>query len=258
MKTKLLLTALAVCTMSSVWAVQGVIYAKGSERKGEIRYRARDKMYLVTVQRRSGSPIEIELAASDVTRLDIPKPKDLDRAAEMVAKGQGIAAINILKGIVSEYKKLNWDLPAGRYLVEAYLQANNPKEAIDVAQQIIRDDKRAAIQGDLAPAYWQALLKLGKIEQLENLLSAAAKSGDRRSSASAFILRGDIILSQNGKDPASLKRALTDGYLRTSLMYCEEECKDIRVEAMNKAAKCLDDLGWAERAENIRSQARML
>lgn len=244
--------------MSSAWAVQGVITAKGSQRKGDIRYRARDKMYLVTIQRRGGTPIEIELAAADVTNLDIPKPKDFDRAVEMVSKGQGVAAISILKKIVDDYKKLNWDLPAGRYLVEAYLQSNNPKEGYDVAQQIIRDDRKAAYLGDLAPAFWKTLLKLGKVDQLEDLLSKAAQSGDRRSSGAALVLRGDIILAEGGDDKETLRRALTDGYLRTALMYGDEDCKDIRAEAMNKAAQCLDKLGWAERAENMRSQARML
>jgi hypothetical protein len=257
MKTKMMFAALAAILASSAWAVQGSITANDSEKKGDIRYRARDKMYLVTVQRKGGSPIEIELKADDVTDISVPKPKDYDKAVEMVQKGQGIAAIGILQKIVTDYKKLNWDLPAGRYLVEAYLQANNPQKAYEAAQGIIRDDKKAAWQGDLAPAYWQSLLKLGKQQQLEALISKAASSGDRHASAAALVLRGDMIIADGGDGRDNLRKALVDGYLRAALMYGEDECKEVRSEAMLKAAKCFDSLGWAERAENLRSQARM-
>lgn len=257
MKNRVIFAALAAILSSSAWAVQGTIVANDSEKKGDIRYRARDKMYLVTVQRKGGSPIEIELNADDVTDIQVPKPKDFDKAVEMVQKGQGVAAIGILQKVVVDYKKLIWDLPAGRYLVEAYLQANNPQKAYEAAQGIIRDDKKAAWQGDLAPAYWQALLRLGKQQQLEGLISKAAASGDRRSSCAALVLRGDMILADGGDGQDNLRKALTDGYLRAALMYGDEECKEVRSDAMLKAAKCFDKLGWAERAEILRSQARM-
>lgn len=259
MKIKLLTAAFAtVLAAEQVLAVQGSITVNDSTRKGDIRYRSRDKMYLVSSKSKGGAMIEIEYKASDVTSLDIPKPANFDKAVELVSKGQGAAAIGMLQKIVDEYKKLVWDLPAGRYLVEAFLLANNPQKAYEVAQGIIRDNKEAAFTGDLAPAYWQALLKLGKIQQLETLLSKAASEGDRRASGAALILRGDIILAVSGSTPENNRKALADGYLRTVLMYNDAECKDIRVEAMQKAAKCFESIGWAERAESLRAQARSL
>jgi len=259
MKIKLIAAVFsAMLIAEAALAVQGTITVNGNSRKGDIRYRARDKMYLLSSQRKGGAMIEIEYKASDVEKLDIPKPQNFDRAKDLVSKGQGTSAISILQEIVGTYKKLVWDIPAGRYLVEAYLDANNAQKAYETAQGIIRENKESAYMGDLAPAYWKALLKLGKQQQLEALLAKAVTEGDRRSSAAAQILRGDIILATAGENPENIRKALVDGYLRVSLMYKDEECRDICKEAMEKAAQCFDKIGWAERAEKLRSQARMM
>lgn len=259
MKIKLIVAAFsAILIAESVLAVQGTITVKGNSRKGDIRYRSRDKMYLLSSQRKGGATIEIEYKADEVENLDIPKPQNYDRAVELVTKGQGVSAISMLVEIVNTYKKLVWDIPAGRYLVEAYLDANNAQKALETAQGIIRESKESAYVGDLAPAYWKALLKLGKQQQLESLLVKAVSEGNRRSSAAAQLLRGDIILATAGQNAENIRKALIDGYLRVALMYKDEECRDICKEAMEKAAQCFDKIGWAERAENLRSQARMM
>ena len=153
---------------------------------------------------------------------------------------------------------LVWDKPAGRYLVEAYISANNAQKAFEIATSIINEDKSAAWKGDLAPAYWQALLKLGKTQQLEGLVKKAAISGDRAASANALVMRGDMILASEGTSPESCRKALTDAYLRVVLMYADEPCRDARIDAMQRAADCFDKLGQAARAEQLRSQARKL
>ena len=123
---------------------------------------------------------------------------------------------------------------------------------------VIKDDKSAEWKGELAPAYWQALLKLGKTQQLEGLVKKAAISGDRAASANALVMRGDMILASEGTAPDSLRKALTDAYLRVVLMYADEPCRDARIDAMQRAADCFDKLGQAARAEQLRSQARKL
>jgi hypothetical protein len=153
---------------------------------------------------------------------------------------------------------LQWDKPAGRYLVEAYIAANNAQKAYDIASGIIREDKDAGWKGELAPAYWQALLKLGKTSQLETLVKKAAISGDRAASAAALVMRGDMILASEGESPEAFRKALTDSYLRVMLMYVDEPCREARIQAMQRAANCFDRLGQAARAENIRSQARQI
>jgi hypothetical protein len=159
---------------------------------------------------------------------------------------------------VQDYKMLQWDKPAGRYLVEAYLAAGNAQKAQEAAEGIIREDKTAEWKGDLAPAYWQALLKLGKNQKLEALVKKAAISGDRAASANALVMRGDIILATEGDSPESYRKALTDAYLRVMLMYADEPCREARAQAMQKAAGCFDKLNQASRAEQIRAQARSI
>jgi hypothetical protein len=254
---RLMILCLAAAATSPLWAIQGTIRTATDSKKGDIKWQGRSKSYSVSFKK-GNTMVSAEYPLDDVTALDIDKPAGYDKAVENVQRGNGAAAIGPLTKIVQDYKMLQWDKPAGRYLVEAYLAANNAQKACEIAESIIREDKSAEWQGDLAPAYWQALLKLGKNQKLEALVKKAAISGDRAASASALVMRGDIILATEGDSPDSYKKALTDAYLRVMLMYADEPCREARLQAMQKAAGCFDKLGQASRAEQIRSQARKI
>lgn len=255
---KLCIVAMAALASSQLWAVHGTIRTTADTKEGEIKWVGRAKKYVITTKTKGGTSVDMEFPLADVVSLDIAKPAGYDKAVEAVQRGQGAAAINPLTKIVNEYKMLEWDRPAGRYLAEAYLSAGDPQKAYDMAQSIISDDKTAAYKGDLAPAYWQALLKLGKTTQLNNCLSKAATSGDRASSAAAVVMRGDMILAEGGDSEEAYRQALRDGYLRVALMYADEECREARAAALAKAAKCFDKLSMAGRAEAFRAEARKL
>ena len=92
----------------------------------------------------------------------------------------------------------------------------------------------------------------------ENCLKKAAATGDRASSASALVMRGDVIVANGADSPESYRQALTDSYLRVALMYTDEPCREARATAMRKAATCFDKLGMAARAEAMRTQAGTL
>ena len=188
--------------------------------------------------------------------LDIPTPPNFDKAVSQVESGNGAAAVAALTKIVDDYRMLVWDKPAGRYLAMAHLAAGNAQKAYDACQAIVSEDKSAAYSGDLAAAYWQSLLKLGKTEQLEGLLKKASAAGDRQSSAAALVMRGDIIVAGSNDKPDELRRALRDGYLRVVLMYQDASCARERAEACLKAAQCFDKLGQSARAEQLRAQAK--
>lgn len=254
---KLIILGLSVAVVAPLWAVQGTIHTATDSKKGDIKWQSRAKKYIVSFKK-GKTTVSAECPLDDVEALEIAKPNGFDKAVENVQRGNGAAAIGILSKIVEEYKMLQWDKPAGRYLVEAYIAANQAQKAYEVASDIIREDKTAAWKGDLAPAYWQALLKLGKNQQLEGLVKKAAVSGDRAASANALVMRGDIILATEGDSPDGCKKALTDAYLRVMLMYADEPCKEARIRAMQKAASCFDKLGQASRAEQIRAQARKI
>jgi hypothetical protein len=254
---KLIILCLAAAAVAPACAIQGTIYTASDSKKGDIKWQGRSKSYLVSFKK-GKTDVSAEYPIADVERLEIDKPAGFDKAVENVQRGNGAAAIGVLTKVVQDYRMLQWDKPAGRWLVEAYLAANNAQKAYEVATGIIAEDKTAGWKGDLAPAYWKALLKLGKNAQLEDLVKKAAISGDRAASASALVMRGDIILSAEGESPAGLRKALSDAYLRVMLMYTDEPCREARIEAMQRAATCFDKLGQAARAEQIRSQARKI
>ena len=253
---KLLIIGLAAAA-ADVFAVQGTLNTATESLTGDIKWRARDKQYVVSVKK-GKTMVDTERRKDDVVSLDIPKPANFDKAVQMVEGGSAAAAVPILQKIVDEYAMLQWDRPAGRYLAMAHLAANRAQKAYDVCQKIVAQDREAGYTGDLAAAYWQTLLKLGKDDQLEALLKKAATSGDRASSAAALVMRGDIIVAKANDAPDALKDALRDGYLRVVLMYKDQECARERQEAMLKAAKCFDKLGQSSRAETLRTQARAM
>ena len=238
---------------ASAFAIQGSVSTETETVDGDIKWHNRDRKYII-----EKGKITKEFKLEEVTSLDIPKPAGFDKAIQMVENGQGAAAVATLAKIVADYRMLQWDKLAGRYLAQAYLATGNAKKALDACEDIIASDKKAAYSGDLAAAYWQALLKLGKTEQLEKLLKKATTAESRQSSAAALVMRGDIIVAASNDAPEELKRALRDGYLRVVLMYQDPECARERGEAMLRAASCFDKLGQAARAENLRAQAKAI
>ena len=256
MKKTILMTLVAAAA-AELFAVQGTVICGSEEIKGEIKWQARNKQYIIAYKK-GKTEVNAERKLEDVTSLDIPEPAGFAKAVGQVENGQGTPAIPVLQKIVTEYRMLVWDKPAGRYLALAYLASGNAQKAYEVCQPIISEDKSAAYTGDLAAAYWQALLKLGKNDQLEGLLKKAVANGDRAASAAALVMRGDIILHGANDNPALLKQALTDGYLRVALMYRDQECRRECGEAMLKAAGVFEKLGQTGRAETLRGQAKAL
>ena len=250
---KTMLTTVAALAAAELFAIQGTVSTDVESVTGDVKWHARDKKYVI-----EKGKITKEFKLADVTSLDIPKPAGYDKAVQAVENGQGASAVGTLTKIVADYRMLQWDKPAGRYLAFAHLAAGNAQKAYDVCSPIVAEDKTAGYSGDLAAAYWQALLKLGKRDELEKLLKKAASSGNRQASAAALVMRGDIIVAASHDAPEELKRALRDGYMRVALMYQDAECVRERQEALRKAAGCFDKMGQAARAENLRAQAKMM
>ena len=250
---KTMLMTVAALTAAELFAIQGTVSTDVESVSGDVKWHARDKKYII-----EKGKITKEFKLADVTSLDIPKPAGYDKAVQAVENGQGASAVGVLSKIVADYRMLQWDKPAGRYLALAHLAAGNAQKAYDVCSPIVAEDKAAGYSGDLAAAYWQALLKLGKRDELEKMLKKAATSGDRPASAAALVMRGDIIVSTSNDAPDKLKDALRDGYLRVILMYQDAECARERGEACLKAAQCFDKLGQSARAEKLRQQAKAI
>ena len=250
---KTMLMTVAALAAAELFAIQGTVSTAVESVSGDVKWHARDKKYII-----EKGKITKEFKLADVTSLDIPKPAGFDKAVQAVENGQGASAVATLTKIVADYRMLQWDKPAGRYLTLAHLAAGNAQKAYDVCSPIVAEDKSAGYSGDLASAYWQALLKLGKREELEKMLKKAATSGDRPASAAALVMRGDIIVAASHDSPAELKKALRDGYMRVVLMYQDADCVRERREALRTAAGCSDKMGQAARAEHRRAPAKVM
>ena len=243
------LAALAVTFMAAeAVAVQGFItMLNGSKREGDIKWVVRDKAYSITGK---GRPIEMQLKPDEIADLQIPRPRELDAAIESIRQGSAAAAVPVLEKLAADYLMLQWDKPATRYLAEAHVQAGNADKAIAVCEKVIAANPEAAYLGEMAPAYWQALIKRDRLSKVEDLLSKAIKTGDRLASANALIARGDLV--QAAGDTAEIaKKALRDGYLRVITLYKSERAA--QPEALFKAAKCFEKLGQTQRADQLRT-----
>lgn len=247
-------TALAVLASAAVFgAITGTITTEnGTTQKGVIRWSTRDKAYAV-----AKGNTEIQVKPGEVAEIEIDKPAGFDAAVAQVMKGQGAAAIPVLKQIAEDYRHLEWDKRAGRYLAEAYLEAGRANDGLRACEAVIDDDASAAYVGDLAPAYWRALLALGRKAKLEAQLEKAARSGDRFSAGAALTMRGDILLKEGAESNDAAKKALTDGYLRVVFLYNDPEIAErLLPEALYKAAHCFEKLGQSGRADAMRTQLK--
>ncbi len=258
MRRSLIIMFAAASAIAAIAAPAGIVGSitteSGETTKGQIRWSARDKAYVVT----RGS-IELQVKATDVAEIDIAKPAGWDQIVAQVQKGQGAAAVAPLTKIVKEYAHLEWDRAAARYLTEAHLAAGNPEKALSAAKDVIDGEKTAAYKGELAPAYWAALLALNRTSTLEDALAKAAASGDRYSSGAALNMRGDMLFKAGGETADAAKKALSDGYLRVVLLYTDASvAPQLRPEALYKAAKCFEKLGQSGRADAYRTELKKL
>ncbi|MBR7180002.1 MAG: hypothetical protein IKD42_00065 [Kiritimatiellae bacterium] len=250
---KMFLSAAAVFAAIAAHAVTATIKTAADTMTGDVKWQNGSKTYAL-----AKGTIVREYALKDVVKIDVPRPQTLDRAAEMVKRGQASMAIQTLTGLMHDYRMLTWDRTACRYLVEAYLKTGNPQKAYDTANVIVNDDKTAAWTGEVAPFFWQALLKLGKKNALEACLDKAASSGSRPASAHALVMRGDMIIDSEGETAESCRKALIDAYLRVALMYTDAECSEARHDALEKGAGCLDKIGLPQKAAEFRKKASQI
>ncbi|MFA7172062.1 MAG: tetratricopeptide repeat protein [Kiritimatiellia bacterium] len=248
-----LLTALLLVAGAGMAAVQGtIVTTDGKKLDGEIVWKIREKAYGISAS--GAGNIELALERDKVARLVIPKPAELTAVEANLKKGEGAAAaIPVLNKIINDYFMLNWDRPATRLLAEAYVKNNDVANAIKVCERVIATDPTAAYQGDMAPAYWAALLMGDRIAKLDDLITQAVKNADRSASAFALIMRGDMIMKA-GDTNESASKALRDGYLRVVTLY--SGIKAAQPEALYKAAKCFEKLGHSSRADQMRTKLK--
>lgn len=215
----------------------------GRTVQGTIRYLPASRAYSVTDQ--SGVTVRVE--AREVASVRVRKPENFDALVRQVAAGQYAAAAPGLQEIVTSYAMLEWDIPAAGQLAKAYLAMGDAGRAIIVCNDIIQQNPAAALSKDLAPTYWQALLKENRIPALRRQLEEAAQKGSREMAARAQVARGDIAVQEG-----NFKEALLDGYLRTVVLF--RTVTEVQPEALYKSAKSFEELGQTSYAERMRKK----
>ncbi len=224
--------------------VRGWIWKVGASPsqavKGQIRWRAASKEYVITTDR-----ISVTLRLSEVGGMKIEKPAGMDAAIQKVNSGQYAAAIPTLEKVVENYVMLQHDVVAGAALARAYVETKNTKKAMSLCEKIKSDKPASMISRGLESAYWDALLAENASAKLRNALEKAIQSGARDVAAEAQLKRGDLDMKKD--DP---KSALIDGFLRTIVLY--QDVKEVQPEALFKAYKCFDKLGQNAAKDNMR------
>ncbi len=242
--TSFLCACALLAALTASGAVKGSLTLKdGKQKKGLISWDG--KKYVV----KSGK-FDEKYGADEVKDVDVDEPVKLQAAIEQ-------KSIPALQKIVDEYAHLKWDKVAGRYLAEAYLADDKSADALKVCEGIIDGDPSAAWRGDLAPAYWSALLRLNRDKTLDKNLEKAMKGKDRFSRGAALIMRGDKAMKEGNESPDACMKALIDGYLRVVYLYKDEEIADkLRPEALYKAARCFEKLGNGTPAIAMRDELK--
>ena len=216
---------------------------------GKIRWYPAKRVYTITQVGANGQSFESELPPDRVARIQVPEPAKLKPAIAAVRSGKASAAVPVLQEIVKTYAMLEWDERAARYLAEAQLASGDAAGAVATCEGLIKAKPSIAYIGDVAPVYWQALLKTGKTGKLGDLITKAIAEGSREASAAALIMRGDMLMEKK-----ETLNALKDGYLRVVILY--ENVKEVQPEALYKAAKAFDALNQNANAERMRTTLR--
>ena len=250
--TILLLLLTAGSAKAAAEAAGEIVNTEGRPFKGLIHYKALNKVYIVKNSAGNGGAVlELEVPLAAVRTLAVAEPPELRPAVQLVREGKLAPAIAALDKVAQEYSMLQWDAPATRWLAEAYIRDGKPELAMRACERVTDKRPEAAVSGELAPWYWQALLAAGRNNKLEDLLTAAANSGIPDGQARANVMHGEMLRKQ-GKS----KDALRDGYLRTVVLFKgwrDPAVRDARAEALYKAAQCFDDLGTITAATKMRT-----
>ena len=243
----LAVSAAAAAGAAPAPAVKGTVSTANGAQSGMVTWSAASRKYTIQIPMGTGFT-STEVAERDVTDVTIEKPKDYDSIVRNKNKKK-------LEEIIKTYSHLKWDVSAAAVLADIKLAEGDRPGALKTCEETVGVNPEAAWKGELAPAYWRALLVNGKSATLEKHVKKAIASGDRFSSGSALIMRGDMIM-QGGKTQENAKEALVKGYLRTALLYTEDGVREkLAPEAFAKAAECLEILGYSAKAQEFKSRA---
>lgn len=247
-RIRILLVAVSLMAGLAVngWCeAQGTVIKKRGtgQASGMIKWMPASKKYVVT----DAKGISIQIPLSDVEKVNVKDPPELEPAVKLVQGGQPTLAIPNLEKIVKDFEMMGPDTRAARWLAEAYQKTGVPGKAVEMCERVLVTNPGAAGNPEFAAVYWEALLGADMTPKLKKALGDAIAQGPRPLVAQALIKRGDI-----EKKQGNLKEALIDGYLRVVVLF--QEIKEVQPEALYNATKCFEQLNQGAYAERMRKK----
>lgn len=245
-----LLVLTACVSIAHAEDINARIYKKGVANpfQGKARWLKASKVYKITIP--PNQELTIPIDQVDKTRgvngVQAIEPKELTPAIKMVMSERYATAIPVLVKIKDDYTMFQWDVPAARWLAEAYMGTKNWDKAYAEVLDMKKENPDALLAADFFKVYCQILIeKKLHTEVLKAIEDQLAYGESRETKAVAQLMRGAMQMNKG-----DYKGALIDGYLRT--MYFFQDIKAVQPEAMLGAIQCLKKLGDVGKEDKVR------
>lgn len=160
-----------------------------------IEWREASREYVVLMGGASRS-----IPASEVLKLNIDKPANIDKAKALISSRQYAQALPLLEEIIRKYKQLIWDVEALKLQAQCFVEMNEPKKATASLDALFAAG--ATLTPALQKTYWTALQKAGNNERLMKELTRTMGVGSPDLVATAYVIRGNAYLQDGNQDAA--------------------------------------------------------
>ena len=234
-----LAAAMVLVTLLAGGTARGAAYVElpdGTRVEGSaIRARPDGEIILTT-------PLGVRnFAPGRYRRAVAPMPAEFDRARRLLGDRQFDEALPLLAQVVREYRFLEWDLRAQRFIARIHATREQFSEAVQAYERLFEMSDRKDEASEVRWGYKQALVRDRRFDTVMPLIEEHIRAGEREDAARAQILRGDLRLAQGNQEEALLD------YLRTVILF--EGQREQQPRALLKAAEVLQQRRDARAAE---------
>ena len=201
-----------VCVSAQTMSLSNghTVSAEGLERNGQ--------MVTVAVKTSTGAVGHVGYQVSDIVQLQLPEPKEIASATDLISKGKYDQALAVIEPVVA-YQKTIQDIPGNWWARAALVQAT----ALNSSQRA--SDSRPLLEEILAKSKDPATLSIARLQlaliappkdPMEGIAafdSIINSSTDQQALSQAWIAKGDIYFGQHQFDEAAL------AYLNVPVFY---------------------------------------
>ena len=178
----------------------------------------------------------IQLGPNQIKEMDFDKPAKFGLAEEQFSNRQYDAALSSLDSVITEYRRMQWDVQARGMSAEILLKKNESKKAYAILEPLFAPGSKAgAVPAEVQLLYWKVMLvSPERIAQLRKALEEAIGTGNRDTVAAAYLVRGTMNRGSGQREAAVMD------YLRVVVLF--ENVRAAHSEAMYMASEVLDEL----------------